>query len=34
MTVADDSGEETWHIRKIQATRKDGDSIQIANGVY
>lgn len=34
MTVADDSGEETWHIRKIQATRKDGDSIQIANGLW
>ena len=34
MTVADDSGEETWHIRKIQATRKDARSIQIANGLW
>ena len=34
MTVADDSGEETWHIRKIQATRKDEHSIQTANGLW
>lgn len=34
MTVADDSGDETWHIRKIQEIRKDDESIQIRNGLW
>lgn len=34
MTVADDSGEETWHIRKVQDRKKDERSIQIRNGLW